>query len=340
MSWQNIEGHDEVVRSFQQALERGRLAHAYLLVGPPGVGKRLFARALAQTLLCEGRAANQFQPCGQCAACAQVRADSHPDLIQVGRGSDEHELPIDTIRQVIHDLGFKPARGRYKITIVDDADDMNQASANCFLKCLEEPPPRSLLILVGTSVDVHLATVRSRCQLIRFGPLPESVVARVLLETGIVEHPAEADRLAAMSGGSLEWARGLADPRLWNFREDLARALARGRVDTMRLAESANEIVESASKETAAKRARAKLLLAIAGDLLDCCLRLSVGAGPRRCEPSLHESLGQISRRRDPETIADMIEQCFEANYHLDRMGSIPLVIDAWTDRMAQAVGS
>ena len=113
MSWQTIEGHDENVQAFRQAIERGRLAHAYLLVGPTGIGKRLFAETLARTLLCEDQPATEFEPCGRCPACAQVLADSHPDLIKVARPADKSAFPIDLIRRVIHDLGFKPDRGRY-----------------------------------------------------------------------------------------------------------------------------------------------------------------------------------------------------------------------------------
>src|SRR5437870_5535316 len=112
MTWQNIVGHDSIVEDFRQALERGRLAHAYLHVGPPGIGKRLLARTLAQALLCEDRPEVALEPCGRCAACAQVRAASHPDLILVGREADEHELPIDSVRAAIREMGFKPSGGR------------------------------------------------------------------------------------------------------------------------------------------------------------------------------------------------------------------------------------
>jgi DNA polymerase-3 subunit delta' len=337
MSWQNIEGHDDVVQSFRQALDRGRLAHAYLLVGPSGIGKRLFARKLAQTLLCEGRNENDFEPCGQCPGCAQVLADCHPDLIQLGRLAEKHELTIEVIRRVLHDLGFKPDRGRYKIAIVDDADDMNPESANCFLKCLEEPPPRSLLLLIGTSPDLQLATIRSRCQVVRFQPLPPMVVARVLVHAGVVNDSAHASLLAAMSGGSLERARGLADPDLWKFRTELAGLLAARRVDSFRLAESMNALIDSAGKESIEKRTRAKLLLGIAAEFLDDSLRSGVGAGRTDTDSTTAKATEQLASHRSPESIANLIERCLAADYHIDRMGSIPLVIEAWADEMASA---
>jgi DNA polymerase-3 subunit delta' len=335
--WQSIEGHDDVVFAFRQAVERGRLGHAYMLVGPKGVGKRRFAEVLAQTLLCERRTPDQFEPCGGCPSCAQVRAESHPDVIKVSRQRDEHELPIETIRRAIHDLGFKPDRGRYKVAIIDDADDMNQASANCFLKCLEEPPPNSLILLIGTSSDLQLATIRSRCQEVRFQPLPAPVVARVLVRCEVVAGQAQADVLAAMSGGSLERARGFADPALWRFRDELARALASSRTDSLRLAESMTTLIDAAGKEPAEKRARAKLLFGMAAELLHTCLRTSVRASTRNSDASVQPLAEQIVQHRSPETLASGIDRCLEGDYRIDRMGSVPLVVEAWADAISRS---
>jgi DNA polymerase-3 subunit delta' len=339
MSWQSIEGHDGVIESFRQAVRRGRLGHAYLLVGPNGVGKRRFAQVVAQTLLCENRTEAKFEPCGACGSCAQVLAGTHPDLIQLGRQNEEHELSIEAVRQVIHDLGFKPAGGRSKVAIVNDADDMNQESANCFLKCLEEPPPQSLIFLVGTSPDLQLATIRSRCQVIRFQPLADDVVARILLHTGVVDDAAHAQRLAAMSGGSLERARGLSEPELWAFRENLARTLASRRVDTLRLGEEMNALIEAAGKESAEKRARARLLFGMATELFHGSLRRNVGARTPGHADDVQPSLDAIASHRSPEAIANSIEVCLEAEYRIDRMANVQLVVEAWIDQMAMQAG-
>jgi DNA polymerase-3 subunit delta' len=334
--WQGIEGHDDVVNAFRQAIERGRLGHAYMLIGPHGIGKRRFALALAQTLLCENRPCDRFEACGTCSSCVHVRAETHPDLIQIGRRADEHELPIETIRQTIHDLGFKPDRGRYKIAVIDDADDMNQESANCFLKCLEEPPPRSLLLLIGTSPELQLATIRSRCQMVRFQALPASAIARALLSSGVATDAAHAERLAALSGGSLERARGFADPALCTFREQLARELAAQQVNSVRIAESMNELIEAAGKESPAKRTRAKLLLGMAAELLHASMRQSCGARARAGEQAGQAFVDQIASSRSPEHIANGIERCLAADYRIDRMGNVPLVVEAWADEMAR----
>src|SRR5262249_24501786 len=117
------------VRSFADVVRRGRLGHAYLFAGPRGVGKKLFATELGKTLLCE-RTDGNFEPCDQCRSCIQVAAQTHPDLILAGRPEDKVEFPIEVIREVSYQLALKPARGGYKIAILDDADDFNDASAN------------------------------------------------------------------------------------------------------------------------------------------------------------------------------------------------------------------
>src|SRR6266478_3619921 len=119
MSWQRIRGHNQIIQSFDHVVRRGRLAHAYLFTGPPGVGKRLFASELAKSLLCE-RPGSALEACDACAACALVEAGNHPDQFTAGRPEDALEVPIEVIRELCRDLSLKPARGRHKIAILDD----------------------------------------------------------------------------------------------------------------------------------------------------------------------------------------------------------------------------
>src|SRR5438067_7998238 len=122
MSWSRIRGHDAVIESFRSAFTRGRLGQAYLLLGPEGVGKRLFALELAKALLCEKPPA-PLTACDQCNACAQVEAGTHPDVFRVRTPKDKHELPIDEIRAFCAQMAMKATRGTRKIGIVEDADD-------------------------------------------------------------------------------------------------------------------------------------------------------------------------------------------------------------------------
>src|SRR5258708_7727820 len=162
MSWSRLVGHDVWIAGFREVVRRGKLAHAYLFVGPPGIGKRTFAIELAKAYLCENPSAEPLTACDHCAGCRLVDAGTHPDLFLVAKPEDANELPIETMRGLCGDFTLKTARGRGKIAILEGADDLNDASANCFLKTLEEPPPRSMFILIGTDVERQLPTIRSR----------------------------------------------------------------------------------------------------------------------------------------------------------------------------------
>ena len=162
MAWQRVRGHEAQVEAFRRAARRGRLAHAYLFTGPAGVGKRLFAVELAKALLCEGNAGDELEACDRCPACAQVEAGTHPDFYPAARPADALEFPIELMRELCQGFALKSARGRGKVVVIDGADDLNRESANCFLKTLEEPPPRSVLILIGSSPDRQLSTIVSR----------------------------------------------------------------------------------------------------------------------------------------------------------------------------------
>ena len=192
MSWQQIRGHDVVVEQFRRSRAAGRLASTFLFVGLPGIGKRTFADKLAQALLCERGRPDQLEPCGTCSSCLMCLGGTHPDVEVVSRPAGKSSIPLELLigdkehrnqEGLCHRISLRPFRGGYKIAIIDDADDLNQEGANCLLKTLEEPPPRSVLILIGTSEQKQLPTIRSRCQVIRFRPLPDDVV-RQLLQQG------------------------------------------------------------------------------------------------------------------------------------------------------------
>src|SRR5205085_1514977 len=151
----------------------------YLFAGPEGVGKRLFALELAKALLCE-EPPETLTSCGKCSACLLVDAGTHPDLFQISKPEDGNVLDIETVRELCAGFALKSARGRGKVAIVDDADDLNEQAANSFLKTLEEPPAGSVFILIGTSLELQLQTIRSRCQPIRFAPLPSPLVKQIL----------------------------------------------------------------------------------------------------------------------------------------------------------------
>lgn len=140
-----------------------RLPHAILLHGVAGLGKRLFAQWLAQALLCDVRGV-ELKPCGQCASCKQCRAGSHPDLVLVVPEEGKQQISVEQIRTANERLGMTSARHGYRLAIIEPAHQMTVAAANGLLKTLEEPGPRSLIILVTAQPSALPATIRSRCQ--------------------------------------------------------------------------------------------------------------------------------------------------------------------------------
>jgi DNA polymerase-3 subunit delta' len=334
MAWERIRGHDDVRRRFEGAAGRGRLGHAYLFAGPPGVGKRLFAGELAKALLCESPA-GPLAACDRCPSCTLVAAGTHPDFVVARKPDDKLELPIDTIRELCGTLGLKPARGRRKIAVVEDADVFNEESANGFLKTLEEPPPGSLLILLATSAETQLSTIRSRCQLVQFRPLPPDDLRAVLAEQGVSD-PAKIERLARLAAGSPGRAVALNDDELWAFRGTVLDALAAARPSGQPLAVRWTGFVEAAGKESAAQRQRASLAVGLVADMLSAALRLSLGVEPPGLDPGEADRLRRLADRLGSDALADLLERCVEADYHIDRRVQLAVAIELLVDRLTR----
>ena len=271
VSWTQIKNHQRNIARFRTAIQQGRLGNTYLFVGPKGVGKRTFALKLAETLLCETNPATDFEPCGQCPACVQVRSGNHPDLILVTKPKEKNTIPVEVFigdrehrRQegLCHDIGLKPFRGGRKIAIIDDADFLNQESANSLLKTLEEPPPKSVLILIGTSAERQLQTIISRSQVIRFEPLTDSQVEQLLMEQLSSQGDSSVDLadIARASGGSLDLALQLVDKDVCEFREDLFRQLASLDPARENYLKTIVTFVDGAGPDAASKRERQRMV--------------------------------------------------------------------------------
>jgi DNA polymerase-3 subunit delta' len=321
LGWQRVRGHEAQIDRFRRAVARGRLAHAYLFTGPPGVGKHLFAVELARALLCEVSDPLRLEACDRCPACIQVEAGTHPDFFAAARPADALEFPIDLMRQLCRSFSLKSARGHGKVVLLDDADDLNEEAGNCFLKTLEEPPPRSVLILIGSSPDRQLSTIVSRCQVVRFAPLAADVVAELLAEQG-VEDAELRSRLVRLSAGSPGLARELADPELWQFRRRLLDALLKTPFDSVHLSRAWVEF-------------RARLVLRLLIDFLDDALALSTGAAPRRTEADDRPGLEKLAAV-GPDVLLALLERCLEADYQIDRRVQLVLLLEALTDALAQ----
>jgi DNA polymerase-3 subunit delta' len=265
----------------------------------------------------------------------QIDAGTHPDFFPTAKPAEALEFPIELMRTLCAQFALKSARGRGKVIVVDDADDLNQESANCFLKTLEEPPAGSLLILIGTSPERQLPTIVSRCQVVRFAPLPDALVGELLEAQGVTDRSLR-DRLVRLAGGSPGLALTLADPDLWKMRNRLVEGITGRPIDSVDLVKSWITFVESAGKESASQRARAQFVLRLVIDFLTDALAVTTGYQPRRTGSEDAPAIRELARRVESEQLLALLDRCLEADQQIEWRVQLVLVLESLLDALAQ----
>lgn len=200
-------GQEHLTNALREAMRRDTLHHAYLFAGPAGMGKQDAALWLAQLANCE--AEPEMRPCGACHQCRLVAAHNHPDVSWIfpSEKSKAGKILIEQAQQVRTEVSRRPVLGGRKITVLAPADDLTLDAVNCLLKTLEEPPDYATLVLLAGDTANVIPTVLSRCQVMRFQPVPQNVIADDLVARG-ADRPT-AERLAALAGGRPGEARRL-----------------------------------------------------------------------------------------------------------------------------------
>lgn len=213
--------------SLSSALGRQKLAHALLLVGPSGIGKRHFAAVLAQALLCEKPLEDSY-PCGKCHACVLVNAGTHPDLHRLEKEEGSKVVKVDDVREFNRKVFLTPSSERGNVGIIDPVDGLNRSSANALLKSLEEPPKGAHILLIGERWLSLPATLRSRCLTLRLpSPGPDQAESW-LSEAGERAQGTTYDSLRA------RYRPDVARQREW---ADSMAGLCAGKLDPVQLAE-------------------------------------------------------------------------------------------------------
>ena len=190
----------------RRSLSAAKLPHAYIFSGPAGVGKATTALAVAQAINCETAPG---EGCDSCRSCTKITEGTHPDIRVIAPSGAGNFITVEEIRNLITILAYSPHEARARLIVVTDADRLRQEAANAFLKTLEEPPPRTHFVLCSAAPAQLLPTIRSRCQVIRFAPLPISALVEILIDSGV--EPDAARQAAALAEGSAQTARELAD---------------------------------------------------------------------------------------------------------------------------------
>ena len=205
----DIVGQEKAVSFLRKSLERGSLAHAYLLVSPPHVGKMALAVNIAKAINCE----SPERPCGKCVSCLRIADGKHADiqvieLAQIadsGEGESKTKISVEQVDQILHAVNLAPFEGKYRVFIIDGVEFMSIAAANRLLKTIEEPVDNVVFILLTANENLVPITVVSRCQRIEFLPVASEVIEKALINHYQIELE-RAKLLARISNGCFGWA--------------------------------------------------------------------------------------------------------------------------------------
>jgi DNA polymerase III subunit delta' len=237
MSFKDVIGHQKPIELLRRAMVNDRVYHSYLFVGNEGIGKRYVALQFAKALNCLERKAEESDACDQCLSCKKIDDGLHPDVSFLEPEGPSRLIHKPQIMQMLKDLAFRPLEGKRRVCILTAADRMAPDIPNTILKTLEEPPLHTGIILLANNARSILPTILSRCQQIRFTPLPLSLLSQWLEEKRELNKE-EAHLLAALSEGSPGKALTLREEILQIPREEIlkgwlgARTLSFGEMES------------------------------------------------------------------------------------------------------------
>lgn len=344
MAFRDIHGHRRLVGLLGRAARADALPPSLVFAGPEGVGKKLTALALGQVLNCPSPvdgADGGRDACGVCPSCRRIDKGIHPDVVVV-RPDDNASIKVDPIREVVAQTAYRPYEGRSRVVIIDDADLLETSAQNALLKILEEPPAHNVFVLVTARPDDLIETVRSRCCLLRFAPLPPGEIAGVLM-TRHGQAEADARAAAALAGGSFLRALASTGGELAEARAVAAGVLveaSRARDPRVRLA------IGAALREGAARKTRGKAKEARAAEvdrgvlavrlralhtlLRDVALLADGGAAAGLVNPDLRADLDTIVGEWNQERAARAFGAVGRALAAVERHNASPKIVVDW----------
>jgi DNA polymerase III subunit delta' len=326
MSFPNIIGHGHLLDLMARAAVRGSLPPSLIFAGPEGVGKRMAAIGLAQLVNClspVGADTESPGPCGECSSCKRIARGVHADVLVV-EPEESGTIKIDQVREAIERTAYRPFEGRRRMVIIDDAHELVVQAQDALLKTLEEPPATSSFVLVTSLPGVLVTTIRSRCQILRFGRLAPADVASALMRThGFTESDAHA--AAALSDGSIGAAIDGSTDEAADARAAASRMLelaAAARESRGRLA-SAEALVGKSDRHELTRR-----LHAVSSILRDLGVLLSRADERNLANADLKPLLVGLQRSFDSERALRAFSAVDRALSALDRNASPKIVAD------------
>ncbi|WP_457629178.1 DNA polymerase III subunit gamma/tau [Oceanithermus sp.] len=322
-TFEAVVGQEHVKEVLKSAIQKDRLAHAYLFSGPRGVGKTTTARLIAMSVGCAAEPENR--PCGECENCRMVREDRHPDVIEIDAASNNS---VEDVRELRERILLAPLESPKKVIILDEAHMMSKSAFNALLKTLEEPPEHVIFIFATTEPERMPATILSRTQHFRFRRLSEEEIAgklaQILEAEGRTAEPEALHLIARMSGGAMRDAESILDRLLALGEGPITRQAAEealglppaDRVAVVAAALDAGEVDRAVAeaKRLFSEGYSARTLTEQLAQALQTGLyaRLGLGEGPElKAEPerliaaltALDEHTEKLIRREDPFTL-------------------------------------
>jgi DNA polymerase-3 subunit delta' len=341
MSLKEIFCQDNAVDLLQRQYLSARSAHGYVFVGIEGVGKFKTACEFAKLLLCEKPtvAERLVDSCGQCKSCRCIESESHPDFVHVykelleftadGKGrAAPVEMPIDVIREfLIGQVSNRPTVSARKVFVVSEAEKLNISSQNALLKVLEEPPSYCCIILLCTRLEKLLATTKSRCQIIRFGPIDEERIFSRLVEAGLGKKESRFfSRLAQGSiGQACNWAQlELGGADLYQTKTEVIDSLAEYKYeDSLELAGQFVKMSkglgetwaksDTATSKTDISRRASGTIIRIVISAFNDVMKVAVGDESNITNIDQKNQIAGLAGRIDAEQAAEKMEDCFES---------------------------
>ncbi|MCO5167571.1 MAG: DNA polymerase III subunit delta' [Planctomycetes bacterium] len=324
-----IIGHDAARAALGQALAAGRLAGSLLLCGPEGTGRRTLARELAKALNCKGGEGDPL-PCGRCGPCGRIERGTAGDFVVVA--PEGQSIGIAQVQALLEDMALAPIEGGVRVFVIAPAGALTEEAQNALLKLLEEPPGRSVIVLVATREDELLPTVASRCRVVRLGELSPDEVLAVLARSG-VDGPDAAERARWSAGAP---GRALSDEALALARlaGEAVEALASGAAyaDPLGTADRLGPALGIAKGEggveAAVKRARLGALLRAVGRALRDALVVRAGVdAPRRLSGAPPALLARLAATR-PGQLEEALDHLVRLEEELEQSVNPALVLE------------